>query len=448
VSIFLCSIIVHSQIVSPEVVATAGGYVEGAGVSVSWTLGEISVETYTAGNVVLTQGFQQTWSTTDCQTMNFASGWSIFSSYINPTNPLLDTVFAPIVSNVIIIKNGNGQVYWPGFNLNMIGNMIIGEGYQINMSLQDMLNICGSAVVPEVTPINIQAGWSFIAYLRQSPASAEVMMSNIVSSLIILKNGNGQVYWPAFNLNMIGNMMPGQGYQINLSTAETLVYPANSIFSKQTPVNIITCQYFGQIHNSGANMTIGIPLSAWENMPYFYDEIGIFSSDGILVGSAVFDGKTMAIPIWGKDMLTKPKDGLNTDEAFSIVLWNTQTEKEVQLQVDFWIEGNGNYDTDKISVVGKFQNKLDNYILQLFSLQNYPNPCTSETTFEFYLPENSDVSIRIYNSLGEEIDVLFFPKLISGLHKFNLDIKSYSHGIYHYQFVSNDNRLSKQLIVL
>lgn len=53
------TITLTAQSVSPEVVASAGDYYEGTNASLSWTLGEIVTETYTAGGVTLTQGFQQ-----------------------------------------------------------------------------------------------------------------------------------------------------------------------------------------------------------------------------------------------------------------------------------------------------------------------------------------------------------------------------------------------------
>ena len=45
--------------VSPQVVSTAGGYVEGTGLSLSYTIGEVAVQTLTAGSLMLTEGFQQ-----------------------------------------------------------------------------------------------------------------------------------------------------------------------------------------------------------------------------------------------------------------------------------------------------------------------------------------------------------------------------------------------------
>ena len=40
-------------------------------------------------------------------------------------------MMAPIVNNLVILKDEVGSVYWPQFALNSIGNMCPGKGYQI-----------------------------------------------------------------------------------------------------------------------------------------------------------------------------------------------------------------------------------------------------------------------------------------------------------------------------
>lgn len=63
VAIFLTSSIGFSQVasLSPSVIASAGNYSEAGNISLSWTLGEIAVSTLTEGNLILTQGFQQSY---------------------------------------------------------------------------------------------------------------------------------------------------------------------------------------------------------------------------------------------------------------------------------------------------------------------------------------------------------------------------------------------------
>ena len=48
-----------SQSVERDVIAGSGDYFEGAGISLSWTLGELATDTYSNGNTIITQGFQQ-----------------------------------------------------------------------------------------------------------------------------------------------------------------------------------------------------------------------------------------------------------------------------------------------------------------------------------------------------------------------------------------------------
>ncbi|OQX74286.1 MAG: hypothetical protein B6D61_11720 [Bacteroidetes bacterium 4484_249] len=56
---WLLSLTVAAQSTSPDVIASSGEYYENANNSISYTLGEIAVETYSNGSNILTQGFQQ-----------------------------------------------------------------------------------------------------------------------------------------------------------------------------------------------------------------------------------------------------------------------------------------------------------------------------------------------------------------------------------------------------
>ncbi|MCF8372133.1 MAG: LamG domain-containing protein [Bacteroidales bacterium] len=163
----------------------------------------------------------------DTQLIALPQGWSIFSTFIEPDFPNMDSIMADIVNSVIIVKDGNGLTYWPQWGLNAIGSLDFLNGYQIKMMVPHTLQIIGTQVQPELYTIPLPQGWSIIGYLRESPLSVATVFSSISSSVHIVKNGSGQVYWPTYGLNLIGNMQPGQGYQIKMNVAQNLVYPAN-----------------------------------------------------------------------------------------------------------------------------------------------------------------------------------------------------------------------------
>ena len=83
------------------------------------------------------------------------------------------------------------------------------------MNFFNQLEIYGD-VIPYNTPLILNSGWGLLGYLHQDPYNVEFLMESIVdelnpsaSNLIILKAGDGNVYWPTFSLNNIGNLNPG-----------------------------------------------------------------------------------------------------------------------------------------------------------------------------------------------------------------------------------------------
>ena len=161
---------------------------------------------------------------TQDQYINLPAGWSIMSTYIIPTYPDVSDVFFPVIQNLIILKSGAGDIYWPQFEVNNIEDMVTGEGYQIKMTASSILTVTGLVVNPSLTPVTIPAGWSIIGYLLQNQQNLEFQLASIINQIIIVKNGGGDVYWPAFEVNTIEIMVPGEGYQVKMSSQVNLTY--------------------------------------------------------------------------------------------------------------------------------------------------------------------------------------------------------------------------------
>ncbi|MGB5531177.1 MAG: T9SS type A sorting domain-containing protein, partial [Ignavibacteriaceae bacterium] len=54
-------------------------------------------------------------------------------------------------------------------------------------------------------------------------------------------------------------------------------------------------------------------------------------------------------------------------------------------------------------------------------VQNYPNPFNPSTTIKFVIPQSSEVSLKVYNALGQEVRSLINQFLESGIHTINFD---------------------------
>ena len=164
---------------------------------------------------------------TDSQTINLPLGWFTFSTYIQPENPSMDVVLAPVYNSLIIAKDGEGLAYLPNFDFNGIGDLNNGEGYMIKLSAANDLIISGTKLLPQDYQMQLNAGWNMFAYLRDSSGNLEQMLASILNEIVIVKTFDGTAYLPEWNYNGIGDLVPGEGYQAKLSSSVTFYYPEN-----------------------------------------------------------------------------------------------------------------------------------------------------------------------------------------------------------------------------
>ena len=161
------------------------------------------------------------------QNINLQAGWNLISSYVNPTDPALETLMVGINSSMYLMKNGLGQIYWPAMAINEIGDWDIREGYLIFMNNPDTLVLNGTEINPGQTVIQLFSGYNMVSYLPNSALPVGQALAGINGSLELVKNRTGSMYWPEYGVNQIGNMQPGEGYELFLSNGANLVYPGN-----------------------------------------------------------------------------------------------------------------------------------------------------------------------------------------------------------------------------
>jgi len=85
--------------------------------------------------------------------------------------------------------------------------------------------------------------------------------------------------------------------------------------------------------------------------------------------------------------------------------------------------------------------------------QNYPNPFNPETNIEFAVPKDCDVSLVVFNLLGQTVRSLVSEKVAAGVHTAHWDGKNESgvnvpSGIYFYKLYTPDfTQTNKMLLV-
>jgi len=81
--------------------------------------------------------------------------------------------------------------------------------------------------------------------------------------------------------------------------------------------------------------------------------------------------------------------------------------------------------------------------------QNYPNPFNPSTTLQYSLPEAGDVTLRVYNLLGQEVKTVFDNvQQSAGTHSVVFSASELPSGIYFYSFRVNDFVQVKKMILM
>jgi hypothetical protein len=85
--------------------------------------------------------------------------------------------------------------------------------------------------------------------------------------------------------------------------------------------------------------------------------------------------------------------------------------------------------------------------------QNYPNPFNPSTTIRFALPTNAQVEIKLYNAIGQEVELILSAELNAGTHETVFNASRLASGIYFYMIKaqgSNGNNFTstKRMILM
>ena len=83
-----------------------------------------------------------------------------------------------------------------------------------------------------------------------------------------------------------------------------------------------------------------------------------------------------------------------------------------------------------------------------FVEQNFPNPFNPSTVIRYGLPTASDVTLTVYNMLGQKVWTSFEGRQPAGVHEINFKAGDLSSGMYIYRVEAADLVISKRMVLL
>jgi len=158
------------------------------------------------------------------QQFNLTAGWNKISWNVMPQQPNFDSILQDLVTGESLIKvideQGLIMQQMPWGWENNIGEIQQAEGYWLKMSESDTLYTTGFPL-PLPMQIDLSAGWNIISCPIQAERNAISMFQNLIDSGFLIKvidnEGNILQQMPWGWVNNIGNVKPGEGYQVKVN---------------------------------------------------------------------------------------------------------------------------------------------------------------------------------------------------------------------------------------
>lgn len=157
------------------------------------------------------------------QSLELNQGWNLLSKNVLTEDESMESVFESVEEHLVILKDESGNVYWPSFGLNTIGEYQIDKGYLAKFTEDVDLDLEGYLISAD-TQLELNQGWNIMPYYADESINAMLYFESIVEHIVIVKDELGNVYLPEFNFNNIGALHLGEAYYIKLNQSLEFQY--------------------------------------------------------------------------------------------------------------------------------------------------------------------------------------------------------------------------------
>jgi len=134
----------------------------------------------------------------------------------------------------------------------------------------------------------------------------------------------------------------------------------------------------------------------------------------------------------------------NTGVDASLTDWTEASDIALADKLMEYYGPNGSWWQHVVSV-----EKIDAEIPANFELsQNYPNPFNPTTTINFAIASESNVKIKVFDAVGQQVAVLVNDFVPAGMYQISWDASKLTSGIYFYSMQADNYLQTKKMILL
>ena len=354
-------------------------------------------------------------------TVDHASGWNMVSVAVGTDANGVDDLFSGHIG---------GTLY--EYPYNAVEALNLGQGYWLRFDSDGSDTQTGEPV--DDLGISLSAGWNLIGSVSDNAGIGDP------DGVVI----GGTLYGYPYS-DEVTSLVPGSGYWLRAS-ADGMVYlstsaPLPRISEPMADLTANTMTINGMKLKFGVDVTDEMALS--HSLPPV-PPAGSF--DVRFAGDTKIAEDAAAIEVMNSTTELTIEYNIVKD-AGDHMLWVLATEND-----EFVLEGMGSIVLPGNVTDMTLQKEVE--VPEMFGLsQNFPNPFNPVTNISFQVPEASDITVSVYNMMGQKVAELVQGHVDAGYHQVvwdsrNLQGESVSSGVYLYTITSGDFHAMKKMILM
>jgi hypothetical protein len=368
--------------------------------------------------------------------LTMPQGWSGVSSYLNPFNSDVESMFLPIIDDLIILQSEYGA-YWPGENINTIAYWSTQTGYKVKVANTVQLNIVGAT--EEFKTLYLYGGWNLIPVLSECSVNVADFFAG--HDVILVKEIAGwKLYWPGMGINTLGTLEPGKSYYVMMGSYEEITYPECGLKEfVAKPSELLDLSEFNLVTTPVTHI-VAIPANVGHTFIHG-DIIGAYDQDGHCFGVAVWQNETTALTLFGDDPTTVEKEGFDENEQLIFKLLRNSTENEYILNFNFEMAYPNNdalFGDNGLSVVKSIEMSATGISAESLDeqIQILPNPAKNEFSIRFPGAGSVGVTLEIFKIDGQpamnrqvvaQNQLIDISQLTAGIYILQIEVENITH---------------------
>ena len=152
-------------------------------------------------------------------------GWNMSALPVEPEDTQMELILADVINDIQLVKDVDGNIFSPELDIESLQYWEPNKAYWIYANNSTSFSVEGEPIDTSSFSISLEEGWSLVPYVGTASLPVSEAFQSLGEDLVIVKSLDGSIYLNGGDIDTIGSILPGQGYQVYVDNGGNITFP-------------------------------------------------------------------------------------------------------------------------------------------------------------------------------------------------------------------------------